>query len=300
MTGFAHPDFARSFEEFGVPRKLVNCGGWLVERSIPGFPETDAMGCYPLFACRDWSQLGRDLDELPDDLVCIFLVTDPFGQYDEQLLNRNFDLVMPFKKHFVADLRQPATTIVSAHHRKYARRSLRNITVDISDQPLSHFEEWMTLFDNLANRFKVTGMRAFSRSAFQKQLSIPGAYLFRALHNGEAIAAHLWYSVGNVCYGYLVGDTPDGHEQLAAYGLYWSAIEFFSNKVSYLDWGGVAGLADNENDGLVKFKRGWSTETRMSYFCGRILDRQKYNYLVEASGVGNTSYFPAYRLGEFG
>ena len=41
-------------------------------------------------------------------------------------------------------------------------------------------------------------------------------------------------------------------------------------------------------------------DCRTAYFCGRIFDPAKYAQLVELNRVGPTSYFPAYRRGEFG
>jgi hypothetical protein len=40
------------------------------------------MGCYPLFACQEWSQLNADLEGVAGELVSLALVTDPFGEYD--------------------------------------------------------------------------------------------------------------------------------------------------------------------------------------------------------------------------
>ena len=56
-TGYAHPAYAESLAEFGVPRLLPRSGGWILERRIESFPDRDAAGCYPLFSCRDWSRL---------------------------------------------------------------------------------------------------------------------------------------------------------------------------------------------------------------------------------------------------
>ncbi len=81
LTGYVHPDYARSFADYGSPRELTHCGAWVLERPIPGSPYRDAMGCYPLFDCRDWSGLKADLDELAAEAVSICLVTDPFGRY---------------------------------------------------------------------------------------------------------------------------------------------------------------------------------------------------------------------------
>ncbi len=300
MKGFAHPDYAESLAEFGVPRELPECGGWVLERSIPGYPHCDAMGCYPLFVCKDWSQLHADLRTFEGRLVCVSMVTDPFGLYDEHLLCRCFDRVIPFKEHYVADLTKPIDVIVSRHHRKYARKALRNLSVEVCTEPIRYLDEWTGLYGELANKFRVAGIRAFSRSAFEKQLNIPGAVMFRALHHGEVVAAHLVFAQGDVCYGHLVGDTSAGHELLASYALYLTELEYFAGTVEFLDWGAGAGIKTDSSDGLTQFKQGWSTGTRTSYFCGRILNREKYAEIANSTGMESTDYFPAYRKGEFG
>ncbi len=36
MTGYAAPLYAQSLAEFGQPLELSRCGGWLLERPVPG------------------------------------------------------------------------------------------------------------------------------------------------------------------------------------------------------------------------------------------------------------------------
>ncbi len=299
MKGFAHPEYAGSLAEFGMPKELPNCGGWILERPIADTPYRDAMGCYPLFVCRDWSQLAADLHTLRHGLVSLGLVTDPFGQYDEALLRHCFDSAAPFKEHFVADLSQPVNSIVSSHHRYYVRKALKNITVVISEEPSRFVEEWTELYGNLTQKFNIKGIRAFSSRSFEKQLGIPGAVLFRAQHQGETVAAHLVYAHDDVCYGHLVGCSEIGQKLLASYALYWTEIEYFSDKARWFDWGAGAGVS-NENNGLTQFKSGWSTGTRMSWFCGKIFNQEQYAEIVRQKGITETGYFPAYRMGEFG
>jgi hypothetical protein len=52
-------------------------------------------------------------------------------------------------------------------------------------------------------------------------------------------------------------------------------------------------------DGLSRFKRGWATGTRPTYFCGRIFDHRRYADALTARGLEDDDYFPAYRKGEF-
>ena len=99
VTGYLHSKYAESLGEFGTPRKLPRCGGWILGRQIPGSPHHDAMGCYPLFVCQDWGQLQSDIEALDAEIVSLSLVTDPFGNYDEQLLGLCFpDVLIPFKE----------------------------------------------------------------------------------------------------------------------------------------------------------------------------------------------------------
>jgi len=299
MKGYAHPNYADSLAEFGTPRELPLCGGWILERKIPEFPYRDAMGCYPLFVCRDWSQLHSDLNALEGELVSLSLVTDPFGRYDSNLLCQCFDIFTPFKEHFVTDLSKPINIIVSSHHRYYARKAFKNISVELCKDPTQFIDEWMDLYGTLIKKHNIKGIAAFSRKAFVKQLTIPGLVMFRALYQGATVGAYMWYVQDEVSYGHLGSVNSVGQDLMAPYAIFWSATEYFTDKVRWIDHGAGAGTKNSSTDGLSQFKRGWSTDTRTVYFCGRIFNRERYNEIVNASGISATDYFPAYRKGEF-
>jgi len=294
-----HDSYPDSLTEFGKPRKLPQCGGWVLERQIQGFPDYDAIGCYPLFVCREWSKLYEDLAEIGNDLVTLSIVTEPFGDYDIDLLRKCFDVVIPFKGHFVADLSRPINNIVSAHHRSYARKALRTLYVEECQEPTKFIDEWVTLYDNLINKHNLKGIKAFSREAFTKQLTIPGTVMFRAIHEGLPVATQIWFVQGEVGYSHLTAFSEAGYKLRAGYALYWFAIEYFSGKVPWLDLGGGAGVKNQGKDGLSEFKRGWSTGTRTAYFCGRIFNRERYSEISKNKNIIATDYFPAYRKGEF-
>ncbi len=259
------------------------------------------MGCYPLFSCGDWSALEADLNELRDELVCLSLVTDPFGEYEADDLKTCFThKVVPFKKHFVADLSKPFTDSVSKHHRYYAQRALRDIEVELCDEPLQFLDTWCELYSHLSERHGLKGMKAFSRKAFEQQLAVPGILMLRAIHEGETVGAHLWYHQGEIIHSHLAAVNSRGYELMASYALYWTALESFSKTARWLNFGAGAGLDNNEDDGLTRFKRGWTTTTRTAYFCARIFDPEKYESLCGARELSTEiNYFPAYRAGEF-
>lgn len=297
-VGYNHPLYAESLREFGTPRELPQCRGWLLERPVPGRAYRDAMGCYPLFACPDWSRLHLDLAAVSgDDLVSVTLVTEPFGEYDEPYLRRCFpDVVRPFKEHFFADL---GRLQVSRHHRYYARWALRQTTVAVCADPALFLDEWVRLYANLCARQHLRGVKAFSRQAFSRQLTIPGLVVLHATARGVTVGAQLWYVQGEVAHSHLTACSPQGYELRTAYALYGSAIEHFAGKVRWLALGAGAGARGDPNDGLSRFKHGWATGTRTAYLCGRVFSPERYAEAVAARGIAATDYFPAYRQGEF-
>jgi lipid II:glycine glycyltransferase (peptidoglycan interpeptide bridge formation enzyme) len=123
--------------------------------------------------------------------------------------------------------------------------------------------------------------------------------VLKANYQGDTIGAHLWFQQGEVAYSHLAAFSPIGYELMASYALYWHALEYFADKVRWLDLGAGAGVTSKANGGLSQFKRGWSSSQRTVYFCGRIFDHRNYNKIVQAKGIPSTNYFPAYRSGEF-
>jgi hypothetical protein len=300
VTGYLHHSYAESLAEFGIPHLMPRSGGWILKRRIPGYPYYDAMGSYPLFMCRDWTQLQVDLADLEDELISLTLVADPFGKYDLAALRSCFDAVVPFKQHFVIDLNYPLDMLGSRHHKYYARRSLRDVLVEVCPNPTEFLGDWIGLYANLRERHGLQGIRAFSEKAFASQMDVPGAVLFRAVSRNSTVGMDWYYSQGEVSYGHLAAFSPDGYRVAASYALQWAAIEYFRGRSRWLNLGGGAGVENTVTDGLSLFKKGWATGTRPSFLCGRIFQREKYSEMAKAKGVCAGEYLPAYRKGEFG
>jgi len=300
-SGYAHAAYAAALSEWGQPVLLPRCGGWALERDIAGSGAVDAMGCYPLFTCRDWSALRRDLESIDRNWVSLVLVVDPFGDYSVDDLRACFpDLMIAFKRHYVVDLRRSARDFVDAHHVRNARKALRSVTVDVCSEPLTLLDDWTALYDVLIQRHQIRGITAFSRASFGRQLHVPGLVALRARTGGETVGILLWYVTGNVAYYHLGAYSDAGYDACASFALFWFALEYFADLgVGWLALGAGAGIQGTEDDGLSRFKRGWSTDTRVAYLCGRIFDRAAYQALVrQRMDLPETGYFPLYRYGE--
>ncbi|NER51662.1 MAG: GNAT family N-acetyltransferase [Symploca sp. SIO1A3] len=300
MTGYLDPLYAESLAEFGSPRFLPKSKGWILERQIFNLPYQDAIGCYPLFSCQDWPMLHEDLESLHDQLVSLVVVTDPFGNYDFEYLKECFkDKAIPFKEHFIIDLEHPVDKFVSSHHRRNARKALRDIRVEKCQDPMEFKEDWIKLYDVLIKRHNIRGIATFSEESFIKQLKTPGICMFRAVHQDVTIGITLWSVQSNIGYYHLGAYSELGYQLRASFALFWSIIEHFSQtNLRWLDLGAGAGLKQDSTDGLSRFKSGWSTGTKTAYLCGRIFDPEKYAELTKAKEITATNYFPAYRKGE--
>ncbi len=255
MKGYIHPAYAESLADFGTSRQLPRCGGWILVRQIPGTPHIDGMGCYPRFFCQDWSQLEADLEEIGDELVTLALVTDPFGAYQPAYLRQCFDVVLPFKEHFIVDLRRPLNEIVSKNNRKKVRKAFKKVQVEKCEDPSQFLDEWTALYATLIERHNIQAMRAFSRVAFAKQLSFPGMVMLRARYQGTTVGITLWFMQGEVGYGHLAAFSPVGYQLRASYALDWYALKYFSDQLRWLDFGAGAGIANDGTDGLSAYKR---------------------------------------------
>lgn len=298
-TGYASRAYAESLSEFGELLHLPRCGGFLLKRKIPGTKHYDALGCYPLFCCGDWSQLSADLADLPKDLVSVSIVADTFGAHSSEGLTGAFDVVNPYKMHYVVDLEQEPNNIGTRHHRRQARRALRDIQVEECKDPGGFTDYWIELYRNLQKRHKIQGIRAFSKHAFHEQLQMPEITVHQAFFKGELVGAQLYYVLGDMAYCHLGAVNDKGYEMGAFYAMDYYSFDYFSGVARKLDLGGGAGINVATNDGLCRYKEGWSTETRPVYFCGRVVNVEHYTSLIHTEEQRETNYFPPYRLGEF-
>jgi hypothetical protein len=294
-SGYEHFSYAYSLSEFGEPHRLPRSGGNLLLRPIPGTPNRDGTGCYPLFCCRDWSALGEDIAELRADLVSVSLVADPFGPLSPAELAQCFpDVARPFKDHYVVDLSLDPAEFIAPHHLRNARKGLRTLRVEFVREPVRLLDDWVRLYGSLTERHGLEGIHRFSPAAFERQLQVPGCRALAAYHRGTVVGMLLWYEQGTVAYYHLGAFDEQGYELRASFALFRTAIDAFAAAdLRWLCLGGVAGVEASAESGLARFKRGWATGTRTAYFCGRILDPERYALLSRKQPA--SGFFPLYR-----
>lgn len=299
MQGYLHPRYAHSFSEFGEPTFLPRAKGWLIRRAIPGTSLFDAMGPYPLFFCENWEHLSEDLLAFSETLVSISFVVDPFGFQNGAAYFHNFDVFNPFKDHYILDTTQPFSKSISKNKQKNAKHALKQLEVHLEIAPRIDLNSWVRLYDHLIERHQIKGLRAFSRSSFEDQISIPNTHCFWVTFEGEVVGGNLFYIQDDVAYAHLSAFSPKGYDLGAPYAVKWIAIQHLAEIVRYINFGGAPSQEQNSKDGLSLFKQGWSTEIRKSYFCGKILNPLIYQTL-SLNHPTKSTWFPAYRAGEYG
>jgi len=295
--GYLHPLYAQSFSEMGTPLYLPKCGGWLIKREIPGTDYYDAMGPYPLFFCQDWEALTEDLSGLADQLVSVTLVVGPLVDFPEAAYEAYFEIFTPYKDHYLLDLEMPLNKSISKNKRRNARRALRELDVQLQVAPDVDLDEWVKLYECLIERHQITGIRAFSKRSFEKQVAIPNTHYFRVLHQGEPVGGNLYYLQGDQAYAHLSAFTEEGYQLGAPYAVKWAALQHLAKLTRWVNFGGSTASEGDAPDGLDKFKQGWSNTTAKSYLCGKILNPQIYQQLASDKDAGG--WFPAYRAGDF-
>jgi hypothetical protein len=298
MCAYWSGQYASSMEEFGRPRRLERAEGWVLERPIPGFDDRDAMGPYPLFACRHWDRLAGDLAGL-GDLVSLVLVADPFGDHDPASLDALFNRgAVPFKRHHVVELGPPVESLASSHHRRNSRKAMPLMEIEPIVDPSRFLDDWVGLYEVLIRRHEIRGVAAFSPRAFARQLAMPGLVAFRAEADGSTIGMLLWVVQGDVAYYHLGAYDEAGYLRNASFALFWRSIEWFTGRVRWLDLGAGAGLVEG-SAGLDRFKSGWATGTRTAHLCRHVFRPDRYDAIARAGGTAEAAYFPSYRAGEF-
>jgi hypothetical protein len=298
-SGYGHPAYAAAVADGCEPRLLQRSGGHVLVREIGTSAQWDAIGPYPLFSCTDWDGLAEDLSELSTDLVSVALVVDPFGAWTEGTLRSCFpDTLVRFKEHFAVRLTADPLRHIHHHHRRNVAKGRDQLEVELVTDLAGFAGEWEMLYRHLVDRHQIRGRAAFSVRSLAAQLAVPGMVALRARIQGTTVGATLWYEQGNVAYYHLAAYDPRGYELRASFALFANALELFVNRgLVWASLGAGAGTNGDPNDGLSRFKRGWSTDVRPAWFGGRVLRRDVYERLA---GPARSQWFPAYRQGELG
>jgi hypothetical protein len=282
--------YAEAFGPRFTPLYLPSAQTPVLLRPIQDHNAIDAMGLYPLCAMAPAADLAADMELLrAKGAVSLVLVADSFFSPPSTVMQQFFDHHLPFKEHYVCDLRKDDFTY-SKHHRYEVRKSHKQCetrVLSLSD----HLDAWYTLYAHLISKHGMTGIQAFSKDYFAKIAALE-PIMIGAFHESELISAHLWFTHEHYAYSHLAASSEKGYELQAAYAVYDSSITHLKSLgIEVIDLGGGAGT--NASAGLSFLKKGFSNDQTMCYVYGKVLDQKMYATL--SAKHAPTTFFPAYR-----
>jgi hypothetical protein len=274
--------------------QIIDVPEWrtaLLRRAIADTGLEDARGCYPLSLIEPEADLMAGLQRLRTaKLVSVSLVPDPITGPGRQNLASAFPICRPFKTHYVIDRASESVRLPRTHLR-WIRKALREC--DIRIVPFSaSLGDWIRLYGFAIERHAISGLQKFSPEYFNALAQLPGLSAIAAFAGREIVAMALWVQNAEVVYYHLGASDHRGYESRAMYGIFATAQEHFSS-ARLFHLGGAAGLTRDENDGLARFKRGFANREVEAYFCGAVLDPERYAAL--SAGREQAAFFPAYR-----
>jgi hypothetical protein len=285
---YASEAYARALAFSGAPLEVPAWGAWVLQRPIAG-GLADAAGPYPRAVLSPDADLEGGLAALRETgLVSVVLACDPLAGPPPDRLARAFEVCRPFKTHQLID--RAGGYAPGKHHRyeiRRARARCRIERVGLAD----HLADWSRLYGGLAERHAITGPAAFSDAYFQVLAALPTFEAFAAFVDGQVAAMAIWFEHDCRACNHLGASDALGYANGASYALYDAAIERFAD-CALIDLGGGAGAADDPDDGLVRFKRGFANAAASAHLCGAVLDRPAYQRLSAGKPDG---FFPAYR-----
>jgi hypothetical protein len=299
---YATAAYAHSLSHWGEAQSVPEWGCGVILRAIPGMDAAgedtagmDAAGTYPIAAIAADADLPGGLERLRRlGLISITLVLDDFQRPPLALLQKYFNVVRPFKTHYIR--RNAAKFTYARHHRYEVARASRKVTVRPFDLE-SHLPEWTALYASLIRRHGLRGVHLFPAAHFEALHRMKSTTSMGAWLDDELVSAHIWVSDGTHVHSHLAASNDAGYKAGAAYAVYDASIRHFAG-AELLNFGGGAGTGEALNDGLAEFKRGFANESASAYVCGAILDEGRYDELCRRRATpADAEFFPTYRKG---
>jgi len=284
--------YAKTLTHVGHPLHVPDWHTYVIARDYEG-KAVDAVGPYPITCLAPESDLRSGLDAL-GNAGCVsvtFVVDNLIGPPISKFQNA-FTFVRPFKTHYLVD-GVVGTYQPSKHHRYEIRRAAQR-GVEVRIVPLLEIlDEWTALYDALISHHHIAGAQRFSRTSFEALANCEGFSTVAAFVDRKLVSCHLWVEFQNFVWSHLAASNALGYESGASYAVYDHSIRHFSRRL--INLGGAAGIGGTADDGLARFKAGFSNRTQTVYLMGSVLNPELYLTLCAERDTSTSDYFPAYR-----
>jgi hypothetical protein len=254
----------------------------------------DAIGVYPITMLSPEADIVGGLTRLKElGLVTLTIVLDYHHISKLKQINKHFMWIKPYKKHY---LNYPADDKFKydSHCRYEVKKAYKYVDVRLLDWKCDGLS-WRKIYSFLSKRHQLFGMHLFPQKHHEYLGSSDGIVALGAWKENELVSAHIFATDGNQVYSHLAASSKNGYSCSASYAVNDTALSYFKG-AEFINFGGVAGIKDDVNNGLAYFKRSFSNSVTSAYICGAILDVKLYNYLNRLKGTSELiNFFPPYR-----
>lgn len=288
---YARADYAAALGHMGRPVAVPEWDAWVLARPTPCGTREDAVGPYPLAVLPPDADLAGGLARLKaEGLVSLVLVVEDRLRPPTEALEAAFAPMRPFKSHQIHD-RSLGPFAYGKHHRYEIKRALGRVAA-VEIALADHLPAWEALYGELVARRGLGGAHVFPPGHHALLAALPGVRTFAAFVDERMVSAHLFVTHDGHAMSHLAASTAEGYAAGAAYAVNDLAVRALTD-CRLINFGGGAGLDDDPQDGLVRFKRGFANAAAPAWLCGVALDAEAYRALC-ADGE-DSGFFPAYR-----
>ena len=256
----------------------------------------DIIGVYPITVIAKNADLYGGLDYLKKmGFISVVFILDDFNRPSLTVLQPTFDFIRPFKEHYIyrPSIVRPNYT---KHHRYEINKALKVLHVEKLDLE-ANIDRWRALYSELTARHNLKTPHDFPIEHHKLLFQLEGMVAVGAWKDNELVSCHIWIEHNGFVHSHLAASSLAGYKASAAYAVNDMAINYFSD-ANIINFGGGAGIVNDPNNGLIKFKQGFSNNVALSYLCGSILNSEVYQKLLQHRRVTDTvtDFFPAYRI----
>ncbi len=185
--------------------------------------------------------------------------------------------------------------------RKNVKKALRNNLEIIIEKNLDHLDDFMSIYNSTMDRNNADDYYYFKADYFKRIAELlPDNFMyFHVLKDGKIVSTELVLCSEKYAYSFLGGTLTEYYE--------FRPNDFLKNEI--IKWCNqtgrekfILGGGYHKDDGIYKYKRGFTKDEDVPFYAGRFIYNQKvydkiiaYRKAIEPSFTGESGYFPAYR-----
>lgn len=292
--GYSSKEYAEVYSKHGEIFSELG----IIRRPIEDTDYHDEVSVYPFYPeYRDVFYYGTSSKK------CISgtYISDPLAKDHFLYKSDGYEV---YKTHYIVDLQSYDFNKLPENHKRNIKKNDKNVREGHSTYLIPEVvakvdpiaADMSYVYQDLVKRHNITGYTNYDLAQFKQLIKVPGTVVFRTtkhltdFHLPSRASYALFYIDKDNVYYHMGFGLEESYKLNANFILMHSAIEFFKrlglNKLL------LGSVPDGGNDGLRRFKEGFSNESRENYILKHIYNEEVYDRLSKDK---STNMFPAYR-----